>query len=600
MTLSYLDYSLLGLFFLLILAVSLLYVQKSNRNLTQFFLGGRNLPWWLAGTSMVATTFAADTPLLITELVAQNGISGNWIWWNGMIGGMLTVFFFARYWRKAGTLTDVEFVSLRYAGKKAAYLRYFRALYLGVFLNAIVIAWVNVALMSILEVFFELSKTEAFYWTGAAMAFVVLYSALSGLKGVVVTDAIQFVMAMAGCTILAYLVVNSESIGGMTGLIAKLPTSSLAFFPTLNFSEPTQVASQTAEVLTINAVTFFSYVFVQWWASWYPGSEPGGGGYVVQRMMSAKNEKHAFGATLFFQLAHFGLRPWVWILVGLAATILYPELPAADKKLGYVYAMRDFLPSGLKGLLLAAFFAAYMSTISTQLNWGASYLVNDFLVPIFYEKDQTTAKEETPNKSAFSLVGLSQRCILLLMLVGFWATAQLSTLKAAFEFLVTAGAGLGAVLILRWYWWRISVWSEILATLAPLLVFGLIKFVPFETGNDFLVVTFTSTAIWLLGTLLLPAEPLTTLQSFYQKISPQGFWKPIRESLSLPKPQNELPLLGLGWLLGVLMGYSFVFGIGYFLFQNIFAATIAFLCFLGSLLGIQRIFTRIFKNSTYE
>ncbi|WP_035757652.1 sodium:solute symporter family protein [Hugenholtzia roseola] len=591
MTLSYLDYSLIGLFFLLILVVSLRYTQKSNRNLEQFFLGGRNLPWWLAGTSMVATTFAADTPLLITELVAQNGISGNWIWWNGMIGGMLTVFFFARYWRKAGTLTDVEFITLRYAGKKATYLRYFRALYLGIFLNAIVMAWVNVALMSILEVFFELSKTEAFIWTGAAMAFVVLYSALSGLRGVVVTDAIQFVIAMIGCTILAYLVVSSEGIGGMSGLIAKLPTSSLAFFPTLDFSEPTQIASQTAEVLTISAVTFFSYVFVQWWASWYPGSEPGGGGYVVQRMMSAKNEKHAFGATLFFQLAHFGLRPWVWILVGLAATILYPDLPAADKKLGYVYAMRDFLPSGLKGLLLAAFFAAYMSTISTQLNWGASYLVNDFLVPIFYDKKKAQNAE-----TGFNLVRLSQICILVLMGVGLWATAQLSTLKAAFEFLVTAGAGLGAVLILRWYWWRISVWSEILATLAPLLVFGLIKFVPIETPNDFLVITFTSTAIWLIGTLLLPAEPLPILQKFYRHIEPQGFWKPVRKSLALPKPPNQLPLLGLGWILGVLMGYSFVFGIGYFLFQNFAAAALSFSIFLATIWGIQRIFAHLFKE----
>ncbi len=362
MHLSTLDFFIAGSFFLVIIVVGLSYTSKAGKNLTSFFLAGRNLPWHLAGISMVATTFAADTPLAVTEIIHDNGIAGNWIWWSFLAGGMLTTFFFANLWRKADVLTEVELIELRYSGKEAAVLRGFKSIYLGLFLNVVIIAWVNVALQSLLQVFFNLSPLMAFYYTALAMLFVAIYSSLSGLLGVVMTDVIQFFIAMTGC------------IGGIIGLktqINEIDPAILNFLPTIG-------AGGTAQTLGLSVAAFLTYATVQWWASWYPGAEPGGGGYIAQRMMSAKSEKDAVYATLFFQIAHYCLRPWPWILVGLAAIVLYPDLDAETAKLGYVYAMRDYLPNGFRGLLLVAFFAAYMSTISTQLNWGTSYLVNDF------------------------------------------------------------------------------------------------------------------------------------------------------------------------------------------------------------------------------
>ncbi|MBW8051755.1 MAG: Na+:solute symporter [Cytophagales bacterium] len=552
MELQSLDWFIITAYLIITLVIGLSLSKKAGRDLTSFFLGGRNLPWWIAGTSMVATTFAADTPLLITELVANNGISGNWLWWNGLIGGMLATFFFARLWRKANIITDVEFTELRYSGKEASFLRGFKAIYLGIFMNSVVIAWVNIALATLLQVFFDIPKNQLIYFIAAAMFIVMIYSSLSGLLGVVITDFFQFIIAMSGCIVLAVVVLNLPQIGGITGLKEKLSDASLNFFPHINFLQNSPI--ENMEVLSIGIATFLAFIGIQWWASWYPGAEPGGGGYIAQRMMSAKNEKHAVYSTLFFQIAHYCLRPWPWIIVALCALVLYPDLGADDKRLGYVYAMKDFLPVGLKGLLLVAFFAAYMSTISTQLNWGASYIVNDLYKRFI-----------RPEAGQKKLVLVSRINTFLLMVVSLIVTSQLRTLEGAFHFMIECGAGLGAVLILRWYWWRINAWSEIAATIAPFIAFSFTKFywhVEFPYSL-FITVGFT-TCVWLLVTFATKPTERAVLENFYQKIKPGGNWKPFDSE----NKKFKTGLLVVCWLSAVLLAYSILFLIGKIIFME--------------------------------
>ncbi|WP_291721919.1 sodium:solute symporter family protein [Bernardetia sp.] len=586
MILELADWLIIVSFLLLTLGIGIYYTKKASGSTEDFFLGGRNLPWWVAGTSMVATTFAADTPLLVTELVVKDGISGNWLWWNGLIGGMLTTFLFARLWRKANVITDLELIELRYSGKLAKFLRGFRAIYFGVFLNGVVIAWVNLALASLLEVFFEIPPSQTIYYVALAMLIVVVYSSLSGLLGVAITDVVQFVLAMTGCIVLTYLVLDSPKIGGVSGLVEKLPASTLDFFPQIRNSSSSEIVENGVQMLTISLATFFAYVGVQWWASWYPGAEPGGGGYIAQRMMSAKDEEHAFKATLFFQLANYGLRPWVWILVALSAIILYPNLAEGQERLGYVMAMKEFLPTGWRGLLLVAFFAAYMSTISTQLNWGASYIINDLYQPFI-----------KPNASSKNLVTVSRITTLVLMLVGLFITTQMTTLKGAFEFLIEAGAGLGAVLILRWYWWRINVFSELTATIAPIIGILLNRAIfHLESPYSLFFILGFTTISWVLITLLTKPTEQKTLQKFYDRVRPQGIWKPIRESLNLPTPQNTLPYMIAAWFVGIALGYSFLFGIGYAIFQKWTFFGITLTIFLTSILAINWLVKKITED----
>ncbi len=398
MILTNLDWLIIGLYLLISISIGIYMSRRASRSTNDFFLTGRNLPWWIAGTSMVATTFAADTPLAVTELVAENGIAGNWLWWNMLLGGMLTVFFFARLWRRAGILTDCEFVAIRYSGKPANFLRGFRAIYIGVFMNMIVISWVNLAMVKILQVMFPellffgiqeihfagISMSSHLLVVGCIMLFVAIYSSISGLWGVSITDSFQFVMAMAGCIALAIYAVNSPEIGGISGLKEKLPEWVFNYTPDIARGDH---SIGVGGVLKMSVTAFVAYLGVQWWASWYPGAEPGGGGYVAQRMMSAKNEKHSLLATLWFQIAHFALRPWPWIIVALAALVMYPE--EADKGATYVMVIRDLMPAGLLGLLLAAFLAAYMSTIASQTIWGTSYIVNDLFRPFIKPKGET-------------------------------------------------------------------------------------------------------------------------------------------------------------------------------------------------------------------
>jgi solute:Na+ symporter, SSS family len=555
MHLALIDWIIIAVSFLLYLAIGIAYSRKASGSLDNFFLGGRNLPWYIAGLSMVATTFAADTPLAVAELVGTKGIAGNWLWWSFLAGGMLTTFFFANLWRRSGVITEVEMIEMRYSGPPAIALRGFKAVYLGLFMNCIIIAWVNVAMMSILQVFFDLTAGQALFYTAMAMVFAATYSSMSGLMGIAVTDAVQFFIAMAGCIILAILVVNSDQIGGITGLTEKLTATNpeaLNFLPTIGSG------GDTGRVLGLTFAAFFSYLGIQWWSSWYPGAEPGGGGYVAQRMMSTRSEKDAVYATLFFQVAHYCLRPWPWIMVGLCAIILYPALSAEEMRLGYVYAMKDFLPPGLKGLLLVAFFAAYLSTISTQLNWGASYVVND-LYKRFIARTRTEAQ----------LVFASRVATLIIMLLGLAVTTQIKSISGTWEFIMQCGAGLGLVLILRWYWWRINAWSEITATVAPFAGYALAKLV-FKIEPDFVLLFVTSftTICWVTVTFITPPTDFDTLKNFYLKIRPDGNWKPIQEFLSLQKVKSGIGNLAVCWLSGITFTYGVLFFIGKVIFRS--------------------------------
>lgn len=493
---------------------------------------------------MVATTFAADTPLAVTELVATNGISGNWLWWNMLVGGMLTTFFFARYWRRANVLTDVEFIHVRYSGAPARFLRLFKSVYMGVFLNSLVIGWVNLALISLLEVFFDLSRTSSLWVTGLAILVVMGYSAISGLLGIVYTDVLQFLTAIAGSFILAFVVLDVPEVGGIAGLKAALPESTFSFLPVIGSDQ------SATSALVLGLGSFLAYTTIQWWASWYPGNEPGGGGYIAQRMMSAKDEKNAVYSSFLFQIAHYCLRSWPWVIVAVATLVLYPNL--TDKRLGYVMAMKDFLPEGVKGLLLVSFLAAYMSTISTQLNWGASYLINDL-----YRVLKPSAKQK-------SLVMASRIATILLAGIGLFVTTRIETISSVWQFLMECGAGLGLVLILRWYWWRVNAWSEITASIAPFVGYAIARYVLAWVFPDsfFFIVSFT-TVCWILVTYLTPTNDMETLRGFYDRVKPAGNWRVFSSDM-----QSYVLLYSLiCWLAGCGLAYSAMFLIGGIIFN---------------------------------
>jgi Na+/proline symporter len=540
------DWFIVAAYFALSAAVGVSYTRRASRNIEEFFLSGRRLTWWLAGTSMVATTFAADTPLAVTELVARNGVAGNWLWWNMALGSVATVVFFARLWRRAGILTDIELVELRYSGRPAAFLRGFKSLYIGVFMNCIIMGWVNLAMAAILEGMLGVPHDQVLWWVAGALALTAAYSALSGLWGVAVTDAFQFVLAMTGTTILAVIVLDLPQVGGIAGLKAHLPESTFRMLPWIGAAGPGGAAS----VLALSVASFLAFVGVQWWASWYPGAEPGGGGYVAQRMMSTRDERHAVFATLWFTIAHYCVRPWPWILVGLATLLLYPDLGADAKRLGYVYAMRDHLPAGLRGLLVAAFLAAYMSTVATQLNWGSSYVINDLY-----------GRFMRPGAGERELVRLSRVTTLAIMGLSLVVTSILGTISGAWAFVLEAGAGLGLVLILRWFWWRVNAWSELAAMLVPLAVVGFLKS---RTAIGFpeslyLIVAITTVA-WVAATYLTRPVDRETLCAFYRRVRPAGpGWAPIARACPDVTPTESLGWLFLDWVAGVALVYSILF-----------------------------------------
>src|SRR5438309_667338 len=497
MRLTLADWVVVALYFLFNIAVGLYYKSRASQNTAEFFLSGRNVPWWLAGTSMVATTFAADTPLVVTGLVAKNGIAGNWLWWNLLASGMLTVFFYARLWRRAGVMTDIEFSELRYAGPPAAFLRGFRALYLGLLINCIILGWVNLAMAKILQLVFTISKGEALWIVVGLIVLTSAISTLSGLWGVLVTELFQFVIKMGMVIVLAVVAVNA--VGGIEAMKTKLVAAgrgaALGFVP--------EIGS-----VWMPMVTFFVYIAVNWWATWYPGAEPGGGGYVAQRMLSAKDERHSLLATLWFNIAHYAVRPWPWILVALASLILFPGLK--DPETGYIRVMIDYLPSSLRGLMVAAFAAAFMSTIGTQLNWGASYLVNDFYRR-FLARD----------RSERHYVLISQVATVVLTIIAAVVTFYMDSIAGAWKLLIVTGAGTGTVLILRWYWWRINAWSEVSAMASAFVVsvlmqtaFGLDSDDPVGFAKIMLWTVGITTVVWLVCTFATAPEPPETLVAF--------------------------------------------------------------------------------------
>src|SRR5436309_4979812 len=575
MRLTLADWSIVALYFLFNVAVGLYYKRRASRDTAEFFLSGRNVPWWLAGTSMVATTFAADTPLVVTGLVARNGIAGNWLWWNLLASGMLTVFFYARLWRRAGVMTDIEFSELRYAGPPAAFLRGFRALYLGLLINCIILGWVNLAMAKILQLVFSISKGEALWIVVGLIVLTSAISTLSGLWGVLVTDLFQFVIKMGMVIVLA--VVAVDAVGGIEAMKAKLAVidrvraasgsrgSVLSFVP--------EVGSAWMPMLT-----FFVYIAVNWWATWYPGAEPGGGGYVAQRMLSAKDEKHSLLATLWFNIAHYAVRPWPWILVALASLILFPGLK--DPETGYIRVMIDYLPASLRGLMVAAFAAAFMSTIGTQLNWGASYLVND-VYRRFLAKDRTEQH----------YVRISQIATVVLTIVSAIATFYMSSIAGAWKLLIVTGAGTGTVLLLRWYWWRINAWSEVSAMIAAFAVSVLLQTVagldsdrPLDFAWIMLITVAITTGVWLAVTFLTRPEPEGTLVAFYRRTRPSRTgWGPVAALAPDVRASADGLANLLDWAAGCVLIYGVLFGVGKLLLHETLPGVV--LLGLGAIAG---------------
>ena len=574
MNLTAIDWAIVIGYFALSMGIGLVFTKKGGESIEEYFLSGRNVSWWLAGASMVATTFAADTPLVVTGLVFNNGVAGNWLWWNMLMSGMLTVFFFARLWRRAGVMTDVEFAELRYSGKPAAALRGFRALYLAIPINLIILGWVTRAMIKILTISLGLRDVHLGGLTisgdivavGICFVITVAYSAGAGMWAVLWTDLVQFVIKMTAVIILAVFAVRA--VGGMDGLVAGLSAkfgSSNAAISVL----PVRVTPNGLEAYTwMPLLALAVFLSVQWWAAWYPGAEPGGGGYVAQRIFSSKTERDGVLATLFFQVAHYAIRPWPWILTGLATVLLYPAgIGAAhDHEAAYVQAFVDLLPTPWRGFMMAGFAAAYMSTVGTQLNWGASYLVNDFY-------------KRFVNKHASEkhYVAVSRWATVLLFLGSVFVTMNLTTVEGAWKFLLALGSGTGLVLILRWYWWRINAWSEISAMVASFLV-SITAIAAFKgrfPAGDLradawvmLTTVLVSTIIWVSVTFMTAPEPESKLESFYQRVRPGGpGWRRISDRLGYGG--ESIPggaLAWTNWLAGIVAVYASLFGIGKLIF----------------------------------
>jgi len=607
-TLHALDLAVIVAMLATVFGIAAYYSRTAGKSTQEFFLSGRNLPWYLAGTAMVATTFAADTPLAVTELVARNGIGGNWLWWNMAIGGMLTVFFFAKLWRRAGIMTDVELVELRYSGKAAAVLRGFRALYLGLFANVIVMGWVHKAMEKIFKV--TIPGIDPFLLVVIVGGLIAIYAAASGLLGTARTDSFQFVFAMIGCVVLAVIVVRLPEVGGLYGIRSKLSPQVLDFFPRIG---DVTVSGLTGGALSLTIGAFMAYIGLQWWSSWYPGADPGGGGYIAQRMMACKDEKNSLYATLWFNIAHYTIRPWPWILVALAALIILPRAEntaalQAENPLFYEQAVQVFsnpallnsdgalnqskefldyyekyentvdpgvlypklmlryLPPGLLGLLIAVFLAAYMSTIASQISWGTSYLINDF----YRRFIKKTADEK-------HYVLISRFGIALMLIISLVVTNFLTTISGAWEFIINASAGMGAVLILRWFWWRINAWSEISAMIAPLIIYPIALAYGLRSPITLYPVVLGTTVIWLAATFVTKPVPNEILRKFYEKVHPGGVgWKAIAQQLPGVQSDSGFGRLFVSWLCGVALIYSTLFGIGKLLFGNFAAALLFF------------------------
>lgn len=577
MHLTFVDWAIVAAYFLLSAGIGVAFTKKGGESLEEYFISGRNVSWWLAGASMVATTFAADTPLVVTGIVFANGVAGNWLWWNMLMSGMLTVFFFARLWRRANVMTDVEFAEVRYSGKRAAVLRGFRALYLAIPINLIILGWVTRAMIKILTISLGLRDVSIaginvsgqVIAVGICFLVTMMYSVAAGMWAVLWTDLIQFVIKMTAVIILAVFAV--DKVGGMSALKAGVAA---------HFGSSTAALSVLPVKMTGNGIEAYTwmpllalgvFLSVQWWAAWYPGAEPGGGGYVAQRIFSAKTERDGVLATLFFQVAHYAIRPWPWIVTGLATVLLYPQGIGAthDHEAAYVQAFVDLLPTPWRGVMMAGFAAAYMSTVGTQLNWGASYIVNDFYKRFINTSD---SEKHYVNVSRWTTIGL-----FLLSAVVAW---QLDTVKGAWEFLLALGSGTGLVLILRWYWWRVNAWSEISAMIVsavvslaahPFIVARYPADDPRIVAVTMLVTVVISTIVWLAVTYMTDPEPNETLDAFYQRVRPGGpGWKTVSERLGYGRePIPGGALAWTNWIAGIVAVYATLFGIGKIVFGEV-------------------------------
>jgi len=547
MKLTSVDFAVIAAYFLLNITIGFYYRRRAGKSIDEFFVSGRSAPWWLAGTSMVATTFAADTPLAVTGMVAAGGIAGNWLWWNFGFSGMLTVFLYARLWRRAGVLTDVEFAEIRYSGKPAAFLRGFRALYLAIPINCIVMGWVNLAMVKVLMLVLGIEKLEAIFVVLGLTALTCAVSALAGLRGVLVADLLQFVLMMSLSIALGVFAV--QGVGGISELKNQLAApggegSALSFFP-------------TPDSAWMPMLTFFVYIAVSWWATWYPGAEPGGGGFIAQRMFAARDERHSLLATLWFNVAHYALRPWPWIFAGLVSLVAFPNLE--DPETGYVLVMLEYLPPYLRGLMIAGFAAAFMSTISTELNWGASYLINDFYRRFI-----------RPDASEERLISAARIATILLALASAAITFYMDSIAGAWKLLLATGAGTGSVLILRWFWWRINAWSEVSSMIAAFVVsLGLQLAAGYNTDDphDFAVVMLITvgltTVVWVAVTFLTRPEPEEKLVAFYRRVRPYAtFWGPVaRVAGDVTSPTGARRDL-LSWAAGCGLIYGALLGMG--------------------------------------
>ncbi|HVO98899.1 MAG TPA: sodium:solute symporter family protein [Bryobacteraceae bacterium] len=557
MQLTTLDWLVVALYFAFNIGIGFYYKARAGSNVNEFFLSGRNVPWWLAGTSMVATTFAADTPLAVTGMVAKGGIAGNWLWWCFVASGMMTVFFYARLWRRSGVMTDIEFSEIRYAGRPAAFLRGFRALYLGIPINCIILGWVNKAMVDILTLILGVTKLQALAIVIGMIALTAGISTLSGLWGVLVTDMFQFVIKMS--MVIALAVFAIQAVGGIDQMKVKLLAidatrgnqgSVLSFVPDLNSA-------------WMPMITFFVYISLNWWATWYPGAEPGGGGYIAQRMLCAKDEKNSLLATLWFNIAHYAVRPWPWVLVALASLILFPGLK--DPETGYIRVMIAYLPPSLRGLMVAAFAAAYMSTIATQLNWGASYIVNDFYRRFL-----------KPKASDHHYVIVAQLATILLTLVSAGVTFYMDSIAGAWKLLIVTGAGTGSVLLFRWYWWRINAWSEVSAMIAAFIVsvtlqagFHYDTDKPVDFAWVMIITVSITTVAWLATTFLTKPEPEDLLVAFYRRTRPSLVgWQHIARLAPDVKPSRDGLHNLLCWISGCALIYGVLFGVGKLLLKE--------------------------------
>ena len=563
------DKIIIFFFFFLVLAIGFAVSRKSSQSSSEYFLSGRTMPWWLLGLSMVATTFSTDTPNLVTDIVRQNGVSGNWVWWIFLLTGLLTVFVYAKLWRRSGVNTDMEFYDLRYSGSAGKFLRSFRSIYLGIIFNVLAMAGVTLAAIKIGAIMLDISAIETVLYAGGVT---LVFSAVGGFRGVVYTDFILFFTAMAGSIGAAYYLINLPDVGGISGILSsEVVSSKVSIFPDLSDKE----LLWTLLIIPLA---------VQWWSSWYPGAEPGGGGYIAQRMLAAKNENHSLGATLFFNIMHYSLRPWPWILVALASLIIFPDLDSirdtfpnvGEDKIGHDLAypaMLTLLPSGLLGLVLASLVSAYMSTISTHLNWGSSYVVNDFY-------KSSIGKDASERK----LVNVGRISVVFLMFISSLIALVLNNALQLFQIILMFGAGTGSIFILRWFWWRINAWSEIAAMICSGIISVLFEFTPigdFIFNENFIqpyfkfpLVVLITTFVWITVTFMTKPDDDETLIKFYEKTNPGGpGWKRIKNISKLRSKSQEkewiVPRGVLCMILGCIAIYSALFSTGYFIYGEL-------------------------------